>query len=115
MENLHQLSDEQLIGLFQNNKIDSELKSQLIAEIDRRDLKKEVPEIKPLDFKTKMTILATSAFGFRYHVRQSNTLLANGKTKQYKQYWNYFTLGLGINIFLFLLLAKYVIKPYVMP
>ncbi|HNP33754.1 MAG TPA: hypothetical protein PKN96_10725 [Flavobacterium sp.] len=112
MENLRQLSDGQLMSLFQNNKLDKELKAHIIAEIDRRDLKKEVPEAKSLDLMSKLIIISTSIVGYRYNLNQTNKLIAEGRVKEYKQYWNYIIIGLAINIILFLLIAKYIIKPY---
>lgn len=110
MENLQQLSDEQLISLFQNNRLDNELKSLIISEIDRRDLKAEKKEIQPLSLKTKAWILFTSYFCYRQHLEKSSQLLANGDKKGYKLYWRYFKYGIGFYIIAFLLIAKYFIK-----
>lgn len=111
MENLHQLSDEQLIHLFQNEGIDKELKASIINEIDRRDLKREEIQVKSLDLFTKLKIIITSGFLYRSHIDKTNELLAAGRKKEYKQYWNYFIIGLAIKFILFLIIAKYVIKP----
>ena len=40
MYNLDKLSNQQLISLFKSYNIDSELKSKIINEIDKRDLEK---------------------------------------------------------------------------
>ena len=112
MEDLGKLSDDQLIHLFQNNRIDHELKALIISEIDRRDLKKEMPGERNLDFNTKLKIVITSGFVFKNHLQQTNELLINGKRKEYKQYWKYFTLGLALNIVILLLITKYIITPY---
>ena len=107
MENLQQLSDNQLIHLFQNNKIDKELKALIISEIDRRDLKTEGKKISQLDIQTKIKILFTSYFSYKQHLEKSSQLIANGDRKGYKLYWRYFIYGIAFYTVLLLLVAKY--------
>jgi len=88
------------------------MKSKIIAEIDRRDLKKEEKQANKLDAITKLKIIVTGTLGYRFHLEQTNKLLAAGKNKEYKHYWNYLLISLAVNTILFLLIAKYIIKPY---
>ena len=112
MNDLEKLTDDQLIDLFKNNKIDKELKNLIIIEIDRRDLEKIEPTSIGLTLWKKLLIIVTSGFSFHYHIKETNFLLTNGKNKEYKQYWNYFLIGIGLNIILLLNIARYVIKPH---
>jgi hypothetical protein len=111
MESLGKLSDDQLINLFRNNKIDHQLKALIISEIDRRDLKKELPEERNPDFKTKIKIIFTSYFCYTQHLEKSSQLLANGDKKGYKLYWRYFIYGIVFYTIILLLVAKYYLNP----
>ncbi|MGC4040914.1 MAG: hypothetical protein QM710_09085 [Flavobacterium sp.] len=110
MENLDKLSDEQLISLFQNSRLDTELKSKIIYEIDRRDLKTRQQQPTNLDLATKIRILLTSSFFYKQHLEQSSQLLANGDKKAYRLYWRYFICGIAFYGLLLLVFAKYYIK-----
>ena len=114
MESIKKLTNEQLISLFQNQKIDNELKKSIISEIDRRDLKKMFPVNKEIDFKEKITILFTSYFLFKKHLEKSSQLLSQGNKKGYNQYWRFFVYGIIFYTLVLLLLAKYFIKPYLL-
>lgn len=110
--NLETLSDNQLIALFKNSKLDKELKSQIITEIDRRNLKLTSSAEKELNVSEKIKIIFSSFLLYKYHVKRSTQLHINGNKKAYKQYWNYFNLGVLFYIILFLLITKYFIKPF---
>ena len=63
MNNLDKLSDQQLISLFKSDNIDSELKSKIINEIDKRDLERiETNNNYFLSSKEKIFIVLTSYF-----------------------------------------------------
>ena len=112
MNNIEELTDEQLINLFQNRNIDNELKKVIISEIDRRDLKKLVSNNVGINFKEKITILFTSYFLYKRHLVKSSQLLSQGNKKGYKQYWNFFVYGIIFYTIILFLIAKYFIKPY---
>jgi len=59
MQNIEQLSDDLLISLFQNNRLDKEMKAVIISEIDRRELKQENKETQKVALSTKLKILFT--------------------------------------------------------
>lgn len=112
MEDLQQLSDDQLINLFQNNKIDAELKSKIIAEIDSRELNTATNKFKPIDSTTKIRILFTSLFLYKWHIKESSQVFANGDKEGYKTHWRYFIYGIVFYIVVLLLAGKYIIKPF---
>jgi hypothetical protein len=111
MQNLQQLSDDQLIHLFRNDKIDAELKGLIISEIDRRDLKNEDKQVIKLDLRTKIEIIFTGYFLYRHHLEKSSQLLASGDKKAYKLYWRYFIYGVVFYTALLLVVAKYFLNP----
>ena len=110
MNTIEKLTDKQLINLFQNQKIDSELKKSIISEIDRRDLEKITPKNQEIDFETKISILFTSLFSFKKHLEKSSKLLIQGNKKAYKQYWRFFIYGIIFYTIILLIAAKYFIK-----
>ena len=112
MENLLQLKDNQLISLFSNEKIDKELKSKITTEINRRNLKIQKPEVIKMDLLTKLKIIVSGVIKFNYHLRESGKLIVAGRNKEYKQYLNYFIIGLFLNIYPIIFMAKYIIQLY---
>jgi membrane-anchored protein YejM (alkaline phosphatase superfamily) len=110
MTNIEKLSDDQLVNLFKNSKIDKDLKQKIIQEIDKRDLKKVAIIQKGLPLKSKLFITFTSYFFYKYHLKESTKLLIDGNKKGYKQYWNYFSLGVFLLFIILLLLSKYIFR-----
>lgn len=111
MNNIQNLSDDQLINLFQNKNIDNDLKKSIISEIDRRDLEKITSSNEEIDFETKITIIFTSYFSFKKHLEKTSQLLSQGNKKAYKQYWRFFIFGIIFYTIILLVTAKYFIKP----
>ena len=79
------LSDNQLIELFKNSNLDKELKSKIVYEIDRRAL--EINENLPskLDFSTKVKIIFTCYFFYKYHINESSKFIVSGNKKTYSK------------------------------
>lgn len=113
MYNLDKLSNQQLISLFKSYNIDSELKSKIINEIDKRDLEKIEINYDSLSNKKKVFIVLTSYFLFKYHLKKSNELLIQGNKTAYKQYWRYFNLGVIFKFIILLLLSKYIFRIFI--
>lgn len=111
MNYIENLTDEQLINLFQNQMIDVELKKSIISEIDKRDLDKIVLKNQGIDNKTKVKIIFTSYFLFKSHIEKSSLLLSQGNKKGYKQYWTFFIYGIIFYTIILLIVAKYLINP----
>lgn len=112
MNNIEKLSDDQLISLFRNHNIDTELKKAIIHEIDKRDLEQLSLNQNEIDSKEKITILFTSYFLFKRHIEKSSQLLTKGNKKAYKQYWRFFIYGIVFYTISLFLVAKYIIKPH---
>lgn len=110
MNAIEKLTDEQLINLFRNQNIDTNLKKSIIAEIDRRDLEEIASINEAIDFQTKMSIVFTSYFSFKKHLEKSSQLLSQGNKIAYKQYWRFFIYGIIFYTTILLLAAKYLIK-----
>lgn len=112
MKNSDQLSNEQLISLFRNQNIDTELKKAIITEIDKRKL--ELPPFQhvQIDVKEKIAILFTSYFLFKRHIERSSQLLSEGNKMAYKQYWRFFIYGILFYTIILFLFTKYLIKPH---
>lgn len=113
MNNLEKLSDSQLMNLFQGSNIDTELKNKLIHEIDRRDIKKIDNQRESFSKKQKLFVFFTSIFIFNYHIKLANKFLENGNKKSYKDYWKWYSFGIGFKFILFLLVAKYFLRPMI--
>lgn len=114
MNNIEKLSDDQLISLFRNQNIDTELKKAIIHEIDKRDLEQLSLNQDEIDLKEKITILFTSYFLFKRHIEKSSQLLTIGNKKAYKQYWRFFIYGIVFYTISLFLVAKYIIKPHLL-
>ena len=112
MNNIDKLSDDQLINLFKNQNIDSELRKAIIHEIDKRDLEQLSLNQDEIDLKEKITILFTSYFLFKKHIEKSSQLLSKGNKKAYKHYWRFFIYGILFYTIILFLVAKYLIKPH---
>ena len=109
---LEDLSDKQLVALVKNCNLDKELKSKISNEINRRGLEIIIPIEKEISVSEKIKIILTCSFLYKYHLKKSSKLILKGNKKTYKQYWKYFNLGLFIHIIIFLVIVKYVIKPF---
>ncbi|MCO6161742.1 hypothetical protein [Flavobacterium sp. NRK F7] len=106
------LSDKQLVALVKNCKLDKELKSKISNEINRRGLEIIIPIEKEISVSEKVKIILTCSFLYKYHLKKTSELIIKGNKKTYKQYWKYFNLGLFIHIIIFLVIVKYIIKPF---
>ena len=111
MNYLEKLSDSQLIHLFNGGNIDSELKDKLIKEIDRRDLELVNKKREFISKQQKGFVFFTSIFLFKYHIKIANSFLTNGSKKLYNEYWRWYSFGVGFKFILFLLVAKFLLKP----
>lgn len=111
MNYLEKLSDNQLINLFNGGNIELELKDKIIKEIDRRDLQLINSKRESISDQQKAFIFFTSIFLFKHHINSANKFLINNNRILYKEYWKWYTYGIGFKIILLLLLGKYILRP----
>jgi len=102
LEKISTLSDDQLIALYRNPAIATEVKKNVLAEIKQRDLESSndfrITETTTFEAKDKMHIfffapilIASVLFFILFH----HFYLRNWNKTKYQTFWKYTTLGVG--------------------